>query len=76
MNSSEEQYMETTGFVEAICRDKFTVKITEPTEMEVICTLSGKMRVSGIKILAGDKVDIKVSIYDPSKGRITYRHKN
>lgn len=37
--------------------------------------LSGKMRMNYIKILPGDKVTIQISIYDLSKGRITYRHK-
>jgi len=37
--------------------------------------LSGKMRMNYIKILPGDKVTIQISIYDLTKGRITYRHK-
>ena len=36
---------------------------------------SGKMRMHYIKILPGDKVQIEMSPYDLSKGRITYRHK-
>lgn len=36
--------------------------------------LSGKMRMHYIKILPGDQVTIQLSIYDPAKGRITYRH--
>ena len=37
--------------------------------------ISGKMRMHYIKILPGDKVQIEMSPYDLSKGRITYRHK-
>lgn len=37
--------------------------------------LSGKMRVNYIKIMPGDYVNIELSPYDMSKGRITYRHK-
>jgi translation initiation factor IF-1 len=37
--------------------------------------LSGKMRMNYIKILPGDRVTIQLSIYDLTKGRITYRHK-
>ena len=33
------------------------------------------MRMHYIKILPGDKVQIEMSPYDLSKGRITYRHK-
>ena len=37
--------------------------------------IAGKMRMHYIKILPGDKVQIEMSPYDLSKGRITYRHK-
>jgi translation initiation factor IF-1 len=36
--------------------------------------LAGKMRMNYIKILPGDKVTVQLSMYDLSKGRITYRH--
>ncbi|MDX2188690.1 MAG: translation initiation factor IF-1 [Bacteroidota bacterium] len=42
---------------------------------EVICHISGKMRMNYIKILPGDKVKIEMSPYDLSKGRITLRYK-
>ncbi|MBL4694870.1 translation initiation factor IF-1 [Candidatus Gracilibacteria bacterium] len=38
--------------------------------------LAGKMRMHYIKILPGDRVDIEMSTYDLTKGRITYRHKS
>ena len=37
--------------------------------------ISGKMRMHYIKILPGDKVQVEMSPYDLSKGRITFRHK-
>ena len=37
--------------------------------------ISGKMRMHYIKILPGDKVTVELSIYDLSRGRITYRFK-
>jgi translation initiation factor IF-1 len=40
---------------------------------EVLCHLSGKMRIHFIKILPGDKVKVEVTPYDKTKGRITYR---
>jgi translation initiation factor IF-1 len=33
------------------------------------------MRRNRIRILMGDRVDIELSPYDLTKGRITYRHK-
>jgi translation initiation factor IF-1 len=37
--------------------------------------ISGKMRMHYIKILPGDKVKVEMSVYDLSKGRISYRYK-
>ncbi|TNK92180.1 translation initiation factor IF-1 [Mycoplasmopsis pullorum] len=37
--------------------------------------ISGKMRVNHIRILPGDSVEVEISPYDLSQGRITYRHK-
>ena len=37
--------------------------------------ISGKMRMHYIKILPGDRVKLEMSIYDLSKGRITFRYK-
>ncbi len=36
--------------------------------------VSGKMRVYKISILPGDTVDVELSPYDLTRGRITYRH--
>lgn len=41
----------------------------------IIATISGKMRMHYIKILPGDKVQVEMSPYDLSRGRITYRYK-
>jgi len=52
----------------------FEVKLND-TDHIVYATISGRMRRNRIRILVGDRVDIEVSPYDLSKGRITYRHK-
>ncbi|MGE3466516.1 MAG: translation initiation factor IF-1, partial [Pyrinomonadaceae bacterium] len=45
------------------------------TDHMVLATISGRMRRNRIRILMGDRVDIELSPYDLTKGRITYRHK-
>ena len=60
--------------VEALPNATFKVKL--PNDMIVTANISGKLRMNYIKILPGDKVTVEVSIYDPSKGRITWRTKN
>jgi translation initiation factor IF-1 len=42
----------------------------------VLGHLSGKMRRNRIRILPGDRVQVEVSAYDLSRGRITYRYKS
>ena len=37
--------------------------------------ISGKMRMHYIKILPGDKVQVEMSPYDLTKGRIVFRYK-
>ena len=54
-------------------KGKFKVKISETHN--VLCTLSGKIRMNSVKILLGDRVKVEVSEYDPSQGRIVYRIK-
>ncbi len=43
---------------------------------ELLAHISGKMRKHFIRITTGDKVNVQISPYDLSKGRITYRHRN
>ena len=42
---------------------------------EIMGHLSGRMRKNHIKILVEDKVDLEISAYDVTKGRIVYRYK-
>lgn len=42
---------------------------------QIKCCLSGKMRIKNIMVLEGDVVDVEVSEYDLSNGRIVYRLK-
>lgn len=38
---------------------------------QVLATVSGKMRMNHIRVFTGDKVQVEVSPYDLSRGRIT-----
>src|ERR1700748_1035316 len=42
---------------------------------EVLAHNSGKMRMNRIRVLPGDKVQVEISPYDLTRGRITYRYK-
>ena len=41
----------------------------------VLAHLSGKMRTHRIRVLPGDRVQVEISPYDLSRGRIRYRYK-
>ena len=41
----------------------------------ILAHISGKLRMNFIKILPGDKVTVKMSPYDLTRGRITWRSK-
>lgn len=39
----------------------------------ILCHLSGKMRMNRIRLTPGDEVQVEMTPYDLTKGRITYR---
>jgi translation initiation factor IF-1 len=52
-----------------------TFKVELESGQTIMAYVSGKMRMHFIKILPGDKVQVELSPYDLTKGRITYRFK-
>lgn len=71
---AKEELLEFGGVVtELLPNATFRVKLDN--EHEIIAHTAGKMRKNRIRILAGDKVTVEMTVYDLSKGRITYRHK-
>jgi len=61
--------------VEVLPNTKFKVAIDlKGKEYIVLGYISGKMRMHYIKLIQGDEVDLEMSPYDLSKGRITYRY--
>jgi translation initiation factor IF-1 len=65
-------FVETEGeVIEALPNGMFRVKLGNG--YIVLAHLSGKMRVNFIKVSVGDRVVVQLSIYDLTKGRITYR---
>ena len=50
-------------------------KVQLPNGHTVTAHISGKLRMNYIRILPGDRVTVEVSVYDLTKGRITWRAK-
>jgi translation initiation factor IF-1 len=57
------------------CLPNATFKVRLENDHEILGLISGKIRKFNINILLGDKVDVEITPYDLSKGRITFRHK-
>ena len=50
-------------------------EVTLQNGRKILATISGKLRMNYIRILPGDKVTVEMSMYDLSRGRITWRSK-
>ena len=71
---SKKDVIEQDGtIVEALSNAQFRVELENGHQ--IICHISGKMRMHYIKILPGDKVRVEMSIYDLTKGRKDKRNK-
>ncbi len=70
----KEEAIRVEGVVEeALPNAMFKVKLDN--DHLVLAHISGKMRMHFIRILPGDRVQVELSPYDLSRGRITYRYK-
>ena len=69
---AKEDNIELEGLViETLPNTTFKVKLEN--DHVITAHISGKMRKNYIRILTGDKVNVEMSPYDLSKGRITFR---
>ena len=66
--------IEAEGVVLEVLRNA-TFKVRLTNGHVVTATISGKLRMNYIRILAGDSVKLEMSPYDLTKGRITWRGK-
>ncbi len=58
--------------LETLPNAKFTIKLDN--DHEITAHVSGKMRMNLIKVLPGDRVEVEMTPYDLTKGRITKRN--
>jgi len=70
---AKEECIKTEGKVlESLPNACFKVSLVE-TNHVILCHLCGKMRKNKIRVLPGDEVDVEISTYDLTKGRIVKR---
>lgn len=69
---SKQDSIKTEGRVtEALGGDNFRVQLDNGAM--ILGTLSGRMRNQHVRVLVGDRVEIQLSPYDMTRGRISYR---
>jgi len=56
---------------EALGYDNYHVELDNG--VTILATISGKMRQNHIRVMVGDRVELELSVYDLTKGRITRR---
>lgn len=72
---AKEEVFQLSGTVEELLPGgKFRVLLEGGQEITAV--IAGKMRRNRIRISLGDRVDVEMSPYDLTKGRIKYRHRN
>ena len=73
-SSSKEEGIQVEGTViEPLPNAMFRVELANGHR--VLAHISGKMRMHYIRILPGDRVQVELTPYDLTRGRITYRYK-
>lgn len=75
MMASGDDVFRAQGVVKATLRNA-TFQVQLDSGPEVIARAAGKMRRGRlIRILPGDRVELEVSAYDPTRGRIIWRYR-
>ena len=70
---SKDDFIKMEGVVVEVLRNTtYRIKIGD-FEKPVLATLNGRMRQNNIKVLAGDTVEMEMSPYDLTRGRIVRR---
>ena len=70
---AKEELIELEGIVqEVLPNTQFRVRLHNGAN--VLAYAGGKMRVRRIRIIAGDRVNLEMSPYDVTRGRINFRH--
>ena len=68
---AKEELLEFPGVVKELLPNA-TFKVELENGHELIAVMAGKMRKNRIRVLAGDKVQVEMTPYDLSKGRINF----
>lgn len=71
---SKEDLIRMAGKVEEVLPNAM-FRVTLENAHKITATIGGRLRQNNIRILLGDNVEVEMSPYDMSKGRVVYRAK-
>ena len=71
---SKEDLIKISGTVEEVLPNAMFRVVLENNH-KIIATIGGRLRQNNIRILMGDSVDVEMSPYDLTRGRVVYRNK-
>ena len=68
--------MRFSGVVEEVLPNAmFRITLNNSQRTRITATIGGKLRQNNIRILLGDEVEVEMSPYDLTRGRVVYRNK-
>lgn len=71
---AKDDIIKMTGEVEDVLPNAM-FRIVLENGHKITATISGRLRQNNIRILLGDRVDVEMSPYDLTRGRVVYRNK-
>jgi translation initiation factor IF-1 len=69
---SREEVIKLSGHIQE-CLPSAMFRVKLENDHIIVATLGGKLRQNNIRIALGDEVEVEMSPYDFSRGRIVYR---
>lgn len=70
---SKQDHIIAKGMVtENLSRDNF--RVTLDNGITILASLCGKIRQHHIRVMVGDRVEVELSPYDLTRGRISFRY--
>jgi len=73
---SKEDVVRLSGVVEEVLPNAmFRVILDNEQKTKITAVIGGRLRKNNIRILLGDQVEVEMSPYDLTRGRVVYRNK-
>lgn len=71
---AKDNVIEMSGVVDEVLPNAM-FRIVLENGHKIIATIGGRLRQNNIRILLGDSVNVEMSPYDLTRGRVVYRNK-